>query len=228
MKRPLFGASLALAFVVAGGFCGFAHRPLAILDTRAGPEQALMVEELDVSQVAYCELTAAAPAFWMTLELSMAATLDLSLGVPVTDRLAAFRPAIAVLGPGLPAVDLGFPVPAGLGGLILRSAGASDPERFYEPFTGTESWILGEWEIDLSQPGRYYVVACAPSGEVGKLWVALGKREAFSVGDILALPKTIQAVRRFHEVAGNPAWLNVFVYGAVALAALGLWRTTAR
>ncbi len=225
---------LVLAFVVVAGIAvsGYCHRPLAIRGIHPGPEQALLVPDLAVSQVAYHELTAADPTFWMTVELTGPATLDLSLGVPAIKRLTAFRPSLAVIGSGLPAVSLPFSAhlgfDTGVGGVILTTTDVADPEQFYEPFTGTDSWILGKWSVDLPAAGRYYVVAYHPSGDAGKLWVALGEREAFAASDILALPATIQAVRRFHEVGGNPVWLSALVYSAMALVAVGLWLLTAR
>jgi hypothetical protein len=205
-----------------------AHRPLAIYGTAPGPQEALIVQDPDVSQVAYVELSAVNPRFWLAVDIVTPGRLDLSIGVPVIDRLAGFRPAIAVVGPGLPEADPGFPVPAGLGTQILKTDEVSHPERFHEPFTGTDSWILDDWSVDLPQAGRYYTVTYDPSAGAGKVWVALGEREAFTGPDILALPATIRAVRRFHEVAGNPTWLNALVYGAVAIAAVTLWWVTAR
>jgi len=181
-----------------------------------------------VSQVAHVELSEAVTTFWLTVELASLGRLNLSLGVPVIDRLGSLRPALVVVGPGLPEVDAGFPIPAGLGARVLKTDNVTAPERFHEPFTGTDSWTLGEWSVDLPEAGRYDVVAYVPSGGAGKLWVALGEREAFGAADILMLPETVRAVRRFHEVGGNPVWLNALVYGVVALAALGLWCATAR
>jgi monofunctional biosynthetic peptidoglycan transglycosylase len=106
-----------------------------------------------------------------------------------------------LLGPGLPDVLLPFEIPKDLGGLVLDTRDAEKPKDFYEPFTGTSSWILREQDVKLPDAGRYYVVAYDPDGKPGKLWAALGRKEAWGAKDMLKMPKIITAVRQFHEVA---------------------------
>jgi hypothetical protein len=232
MRKATLYAILTVLTVATAVLPGYCHRPLDIFGNHPNPEQALLVGDIDVSQVAYEELTEAEPSLWMKVELSVPATLDLSLGVPVIDRLTSYRPSLAVIGPGLSEVSLPSSLRASMsaadGGVVLATQYVSVPEEFHEPFTGTDSWILGKWSVDLPMAGRYYVVAYDPSGEIGKLWVAIGEKEAFSASDIFALPATIRAVRRFHEVGGDPVWLNTIGYSAMALVAIGLWLWTAR
>jgi monofunctional biosynthetic peptidoglycan transglycosylase len=114
---------------------------------------------------------------------------------------------MALLGPGLPDVRLPFELPSGLGGLVLDTNKIENPKEFYEPFTGTSSWILREEDVQLPKAGRYYVVAFDPDGKPGKLWAALGRREVWGAKDMLKMPKIITEVRHFHEVGavGNAA-----------------------
>jgi len=211
----MIAAIVALAAVAAE-----AHRPISIGQAYPEPARAAVIEEIDVSQVAYVTLTADASELWLSFEVPEASELRLSLGIPVIDRLAQFRPSIGVFGPGLPAVDVPFVVPGIDGGVTFRAKTPSDEERFYEPFTGTESWITVEETVDLPEPGRYYVVAWAAPEEADKVWVAVGFLERFSMSDILSLPRIVRDVRSFHEVGPREPivrWETALVVGLFAM-----------
>jgi len=191
-------AVLCLAFAVA------AHKPASIGEVYPTFDRALWMEDIDVSQVAYAELTEADRALWLAFDAVAGTRLDLSLGVPVIDRLAGYRPSLTVLGPGLPPIELPLEAPPDVGGIVFDTAG-TEPRFFHEPFTGTDSWILLEEAVDLPETGTYYVVAW-PAGEtVDKLWVAIGVREQFGLRDVLSLPTIVRDVRAFHEVNRGPS-----------------------
>lgn len=228
---------LSLAVVVAGAALARAHQPTLSDGTAVSPESAIQFENVQISRVVYHEITAAAPQLWLTFSIDEPQNLLLQVGVPRIDRLADLRPALAVLGPGLPEPDatlrafLPFEVPAGLGVALYDSSGVTDPERFDEPFSGTLAWILVDVEPELPAAGQYYVVAWVPqpgqpgsAAAEGKLWVALGKLEVFGPEDIAALPEEIEAVRAFHETATAPLLPCFAPLVGMALAAVGLVR----
>jgi len=199
----------AVLMVASSGWAADAHKPIAIGETFPSRKQALRIEDLDVSQVAYVTLTAQEPEFWMTFELSEPADLFLSLGLPVIERLATYRPQVTVFGPE---------VDDSTEGRTFETFAVDQPERFHEPFTGTDSWIFLEETISLELPGTYYIVASAPPEEADKLWVAVGRREAFGLRDILSLPSVIRNVRAFHEVEPKmPAQMDWATLIALAL-----------
>jgi hypothetical protein len=207
-----------------------AHKPVSIGGTFPTMAQALHMENIDVSQVVYSPLSEADPQLWLTFEATAGTKLDVSLGIPALDRLANYRPNLAVLGPGLPAVDLPLEMPPGDGGIVFQSAGAGEPRFFHEHVTGTESWILLEEAVTLPETGTYYVVAWPPGDQIDKLWVAIGKREQFGLRDILSFPAIIRDARAFHEVSDQPHWSKTL--GQIAFAALAIgviaWVTFAR
>jgi len=94
-------------------------------------------------------------------------------------------------------VRLPFESPKGLGGIVLDTRDVKKAKDFYEPFTGTKSWILREQDVKLPGAGRYYVVAYDPDDKPGKLWAALGRKEAWGAKDMLRMPKIITDVRGF-------------------------------
>ena len=200
---------------------GFGHKPLPFGEEHGDPSHALVVRDIDVSQVTYFEVTPASPEYWLAIDVPQSASLSLSIGVPVIDRFQSFRPALAVLGPGLPAVSLRLPVPQGYGAEVLITDAVTNPPVFHEPLTGTDSWTLRDDRLTLGAAGRYYIVLFSPRGERGKFWAAIGERETFNLTDFLNLPSVVREVRAFHEVPGRPAWLDTagwIVFGAVSIA----------
>lgn len=196
----------------------FAHKPVSIGGTFSTIDQALLMTDIDVSQVVYSPLSQADAQLWLTFDATAGATLDVSLGIPVLDRLNDYRPKLAVLGPGLPPVDLPIDTPPGAGGIVFDSAASGDPRFFHEHVTGTKSWIMIEEAVPLPETGTYYVVAFPSGDQIDKLWVAIGKREQFGFRDLFSFPAIIRDVRSFHEVSDEPHWSRtVGIVGLVAL-----------
>ena len=212
-----------LAFAVlliCVSFSAFAHKPASIGGTFSTFNQALQMTDIDVSQVVYSPLSDADAQLWLTFDAVAGTPLDVSLGLPVLDRLTDYRPNLAVLGPGLPLIDLPIDVPPGIGGVVFESSARGEPRHFHEHVTGTESWILLEDTVSLPETGTYYVVAFPPGDQVDKLWVAIGKRERFGLRDLLSFPAIIRDVRAFHEVSDRPHWSRTV--GIVAFIALAI------
>ena len=177
-----------------------AHQPIISDGTAVAADQAIFLDDVQISRVVYHEVTEDAPQVWLAFEVAEPQVLDLSLGVPKIYRLENFRPAYAIFGPGLPAFSGPIDAPQGLGGLFFSTEEVMEPEVFDEPFSCTSSWILDERQVDLPAAGRYYIVAFAPQGELGKLWIAPGIEEVFPLTEIFALMRSTREVRAFHEV----------------------------
>ena len=131
-----------------------AHKP-----TLDGPfsnlDNAFVIEDSTISIVVYQEITCDNNQLWMQFDVDAEAELYIQLGVPVIDRLAGYRPQLAVLAKGLPeANDLPFTPPSGLGAQIFHSS--EESSDFYEPFTQTESWFYIEETIVIPQSGTGY------------------------------------------------------------------------
>ena len=178
----------------------YAHQPTMSTGSAVDASKAIEFKDVQISRVVYHEVTQQAPRVWLTFEVSEPQKLRLQLGVPVIERLGEYRPSLALIGVGLPKVELPFDFPGGSGGRVFDTREAK-PRTFHEPFTGTKSWILSEQDVELPAAGRYYVVAYEPSGKPGKLWIALGTKESFELKDLAAMPKIIGEVRGFHELA---------------------------
>jgi monofunctional biosynthetic peptidoglycan transglycosylase len=189
---------LAFSLVVLSS-TAFAHRPTMSDGTASDADHAIEFQDVQISRVVYHEVTEQAPRVWITFEIDQPQTLFLQIGVPVMDDLRDYRPALALIGPGLPDLRLPFEFPRDLGGLVIDTRDVDKPRNFYEPFTKTRSWILSEKDVLLPEAGRYYVVAYDPDEEPGKLWAATGRKEVWNSSDLLNISKVITQVRQFHE-----------------------------
>jgi hypothetical protein len=198
------GVRLVLCVVALQFACGipslFAHQPLFTDDKAADPETAIRVKSPDISQVVYREITKETPQIWLSFEAKKDFELFVQIGVPAIDRLKDFRPAMAIVGPGLPENDPPFKLPKNCGLKVLTTKDVEKPEFFHEPFTNTDSWILRSETMKLPADGVYYLVGYSPENRMGKLWLSLGKKESFGLADILKFPSWLKKVQAFHEV----------------------------
>lgn len=218
MSRFLSAASLMYLFLAFACGEAWAHKPVVIDGGPTDAQTAHDVPDPGVSYVGYHEATPGAPALWFTFEARQGTPLYLQPGVPRIDRFGALRPAMALLGPGLPAVEVPFAVPEGYGGQIFVTD-EQDPVVFEEEFTGTTSWQFPAVELAAPVTGRYYLVGYLPGGESGKFWMAIGEEEAFGLADLFTLPQTLVQVRLFHEIfpfGGLLGWALVFMLLAVS------------
>ena len=215
-KRIVVLAILLISVVLPA----YAHKPASIGGIFSTIDQALPMTDIHVSQVVYSPLTPADSQLWLTFTAPAGFTVAVSLGIPALDRLTDYRPSLAVLGPGLPPVEIPFDIPPEIGGVVFDSALRGEPRSFHEPVTGTESWILIEEAVAFPETGTYYVVAWPSGTTVDKLWIAIGTREQFGLRDLFSFPAIIRDARAFHEVSHKPHWSQPV--GRIAFAALGM------
>lgn len=198
MLRLATLTALAVAFAVFAGEAS-AHRPDFGAGIYASPEAAYRIADPAVSIVVYRQVTCERPELWMELEAEAGFELFVQLLVPAIERLALYRPSLAIVGPGLPQSRIGIDIPPGLGAIVFDT-GEVRPELFHEPFTDTDDWILLEQTVSLPSTGTYYVVAWDPGRTTGKLAVAVGTIEEFGLADIFRFPSWRRDARAFHEL----------------------------
>ena len=190
---------LPLFFVLCSAPSAFAHKPLAVGALDTSPEKPLALFDINISQVVYYEPTVARPRVWTKFHAEAGQVLMVQPGIPQLAGHEDVRPAFAVLGPGLPEVELPFQVPTGIGGTVYTTEGDTTI-AFDEPFTGTKDWQLAARNITLPVTGDYYLVGYLPNAGLDKFWIAVGEDESFSFADIVGLPGITIQVRQFHDV----------------------------
>jgi hypothetical protein len=177
-----------------------AHRPIFTEDAATSPDTAIKIADPAISQVVYREIMENSPQVWLRFQVEKDFKLFIQIGVPVIDRLKDFRPAMVVIGPGLPTQDAPFKLPENMGAKVFTTKDVAKPRFFHEHFTNTDSWILRSETITLPKAGRYYVVAYLPQKQTGKLWLSVGKKESFSLDDFKEFPTWTKRIQTFHEV----------------------------
>ena len=182
---------------------GLAHRPIFTADKATGPDTAIPIKDPQVSQVVYREITKDSPQIWLSFDVPKDFKLFAQIGVPAIDRLKDFRPAMAVVGPGLPDNPQPFALPKDTGAKVLLTKKVEKPQFFHEHFTNTDSWILRGETVVLPKAGRYYLVGYSPEIQPGKLWLSVGKKESFSLEDFKDFPTWTKKIQAFHEVPGK-------------------------
>ena len=130
-----------------------AHRPIFTDDAATGPDTAIKIADPALSQVVYREITEKSPQVWLTFSAEKEFKLFIQVGVPVIDRFKDFRPALVVVGPGLPVQDAPFKLPEDTGAKIFTTKDVAKPQFFHEHFTNTDSWILRSETITLPKAG---------------------------------------------------------------------------
>lgn len=178
-----------------------AHRPIFSDQAATDPNTAVLIAQPAISQVIYREITDEAKQIWIAFDANEGFELFIQIGVPVLDRLKDFRPAMLIVGPGLPDESPPFTLPEGTGATAFSTTDIKEPRFFHEHFTGTGSWILRSETVALPKSGRYYVVAYVPSGENGKLWLSVGQQESFGVAEWSQFKEWKKKIRKFHEVS---------------------------
>jgi hypothetical protein len=175
-----------------------AHKPIFTSQEGINADTAIAIEQPNVSQVIYRQLSDNTPQLWLAIDAKKDFGLFVQMGIPVIERLKYFRPAFAIVGPDLPAISLPFSMPKGFGGRAFTTLG-NKPRFFHEHFTKTDSWILRSETVNLPSQGRYYVVVYSPCEVEGKFWVSVGKEENFAKADWQKMGEWGQKIRKFHE-----------------------------
>ncbi len=220
----------ALLSVMAAGMVGLLFAPAAMAETaydfrpvvidggKTDARTAHFIAEPNKGHIGYHHARTKAPALWFQLDGNFGDTLYLRMGVPTLDRYRLLRPAIAVLGQGMPALPEGLPfdVPEGFGGRIYYTADL-DVEHHEDKYAGVVSWRFETIEHVLETSGRTYVVGFVPvsdedraSGAAvdGKFWMTIGNQANFRLSDLLRTHSRILRVRRFFEDAVTSSQIN--------------------
>lgn len=197
MKRTL-RIAVILAFVTAAPALQ-AHNLIRADSAPNDWSDPLPIERPDVSQVYYARLEGTRRQVWFRFTGKAGDRIWFQVGVPVLERLRGLEPRAAFVGPGFPVADLGFALPPDTGAVVFAPSG--QPREFHEEFTGTSSWIWLEEEYVLPYAGTWYVVAFSdtPVSAEDKLWLAIGTKERFGLGDLFRFGSIRRFVRAFHE-----------------------------
>jgi len=208
MKIKVF---LCVIFLLVISSFILAHAPIVSIMSGANISNAIPINDIQISQVLYKVLEKDSSFVWLTFQAKKGDSLYFQIGTPKTDKYKELKPAVAIVGPGLPKTNnLPFEIPHGMGALLFEST--DQPQAFYEPVTDTNSWIQLTKTIILPETGKYYIVGYfPPNGQAGNLFIAIGKIERFTWQDIVNVFKILPEIRAFYGLSGLPGWMNVLI-----------------
>ncbi len=174
----------------------FAHKPS--FGSYPSSDSSFLVDDPNISIVVYQEISCENDQLWLSLAGTAGFEVYIQGGVPQIDRLADYKPHIALLAPGLPTTeDLPFPIPEGLGAKVFTPS--AEPSDFHEPFTQTDSWIWVEEYFTLPEDGPVYLVGWNEPQYTGKMWIATGTIEDFEGVSMTEFIEWGEYVNNFHE-----------------------------
>lgn len=190
---------MLFAVMVGGTPVADAHKP-SYANGHSTPSEAFEVLDPEISIALYATMTCTEDTLWMHMETGELDEVWLELGVPVLDRLEAYRPSLAIVAEGFPEADVPFELPQNMGAVVISTDEVETPIDFFEPFTQTDSWILFRDWFDVPPNSDVYLVAYNPDEYTGKLWVAVGLTEDFSDVDMSQFGEWMDKTQAFHEV----------------------------
>tara|TARA_B100001146_G_scaffold85726_1_gene76148 strand:- start:485 stop:1210 length:726 start_codon:yes stop_codon:yes gene_type:complete len=200
MKQPtlLFGFFATFLIFMSFGYISttivYAHIPFISKDKHGTAQKSLVVADIAISKVIYQDLTSKSPESWIAFQAQKDDLLYFQLGVPLLDDLKDFRPSIGLFSKSSNSTVSNLEV--------IRKFGTDDitePDIFYEPFTKTSSWTFTEHQLVIPTTGIYYLATFSPNSQLGKVWVSIGKEEAFGPRDWISLPSKISEIKKFHS-----------------------------
>lgn len=146
----------------------------------------LALGDVTQSKAIYAWLSSGSDVDVLTFEITGPTRLFAEALVPVCPAYATFRPAFAVVGPGLPQPEASIPfeLPAGYGAWVVEPGAPESWDTFYEPFGGKSYYDGPNFDLQISTPGHWYLVYWDPAGVGGDYVASVGFTERFGLRDI--------------------------------------------
>lgn len=160
-----------------------AHVPITGGENNA-LETAIEVREPTKSWAIYDEIHEPGESKYYKFFMERGQRLRISLFVPEE----GFTPGVVVMGKGLTpqgTLPIGVEVPSGYGYLVFE--GEQTNTREYEPFTPSSYYFTADVDINVNTTEVYYI-AVFDESDHGKVGIAIGFVETFSVTEWLLIP----------------------------------------
>jgi hypothetical protein len=185
MLRSLFKLVLALvlSLVMATATPALAHQPF-FEEEDIKADNPWQIEDPTVSTAIYATLDSPADVDYFTFQGEAKQAILLQMTIPQIEGQEQFAPAMALMGPGLPATELPAVVERPLsGGAVLLPPPSGLATTFFEPFSQTSYWERQEERVALPEDGSYLVAVWHQEGQVGRYVFVVGDKEQLG-GDL--------------------------------------------
>jgi len=147
-------------------------------------ETAIEVREPTKSWAIYDEIHEPDEAKYYKFYMKSGQRLKISLFTPQE----GFTPGVVVMGQGLTSEGIlpsGIEVPDGYNTMVFE--GEKSNTREYEPFTPTSYFFTADVDMNINTTGTYYI-AVFDESDHGKVGIAIGFVETFSITEWLLIP----------------------------------------
>lgn len=184
LRLPALLLVLTLATVLPAP--ALAHQPY-FEEEDIGPDAPWPISDPTISTALYATLESQRDVDYFTFKGQAGQVILLAMTIPLIEGQEEFAPMMALLGPGLPAIELPRRVlgPDDTGGLVLAPTPGPAP-TFFEPFSRTSYWERQEERVTLPADGQYLVAVWHATGQAGRYVFVTGEKER--LGGDLAFP----------------------------------------
>jgi len=138
----------------------------------------------------------------VTFEYEAGEVFRAKMFIPAHEDLRHFAPIIALVGPGLPAGEAPFPLPAGMG-IITATSDSQVP--YFDIFTQMTFWPRAEIELAMPETGRYYMLVYGEPAGRALYALDIGIMETYAPWVIVNYPIYWWQVREFLQWGHVPA-----------------------
>ena len=205
----------------------FAHKLIPTDGSNNDIVSALEIPDPIVSWAMYEELSN--NVLYYKFDAKKGDKLFANIVIPKLDGLEDFSPSLVFITPSftvnliseLKVLDstesFSFPIPDGYDAIVFDYDGVLPSKEFYEPFGQITYWERQEINLVVPVDGTYYLAVYDSSGDYGKLALAIGYVEDFSVTDFMTvLPYAWFESRYFVEDYMTPVIVSLVTLGLIA------------
>ena len=205
----------------------FAHKLIPTDGSNNDVVSALEIPDPVVSWAMYEELSN--NVLYYKFDAKKGDKLFANIVIPKLDGLEDFAPSLVFIAPTftinliteLKVLDstesFPFPVPDGYDAIVFDYDGVLPSKEFYEPFGQITYWERQEINLVVPVDGTYYLAVYDSSGDYGKLALAIGYVEDFSVTDFMTvLPYAWFESRYFVEDYMTPVIVSLVTLGLIS------------
>ena len=205
----------------------FAHKLIPTDGSNNDVVSALEIPDPVVSWAMYEELSN--NVLYYKFDAKKGDKLFANIVIPKLDGLEDFSPSLVFIAPTftvnliaeLKVLDstesFPFPIPDGYDSIVFDYDGVLPSKEFYEPFGQITYWERQEINLVVPVDGTYYLAVYDSSGDYGKLALAIGYVEDFSVTDFMTvLPYAWFESRYFVEDYMTPVIVSLVTLGLIS------------
>lgn len=124
------------------------------------------------------------------LDKKGAVQLRVRANMPACEGAPEFLPWLAVAGPGLPPPEeaVPFTLPGGYGAVVVKNTEPGQERTFFfEQYSRKSYYIMDNYEMEITEPGTWYLYYWDPYGRGGDYLAVWGVYDGFGPGDLLRM-----------------------------------------